>query len=276
MKIRGMVCACVALSLVIVGLGCYIYLDFVKDAEAAEAQTHLADTMFKTNVRRLVVALEEENQVTAYHFAETAADNAASGGRQEAALFFRKISAGISDGASNMVEIAEAVEKYVETGTIPSQFAVSYDTTENRDDAEQKEEPSSVSNYRRTAAMECAAAIIGVNKLMKPVEKSNGGEFVFTCRNAYAVIDARSTSPVEAGISLAPGEERLSESACVAYADSFIHQYFPSDIASSAYLVGAQPDKATGVYELIYQCRNKTIKIAVKRDTGKVVRLVAR
>ncbi|MGN1345854.1 MAG: hypothetical protein ACI4V1_03660 [Eubacteriales bacterium] len=272
----GFLISAVLFFLIACSLGAYIYYDFCADTEMARTQEHLHETLLKTNVRRLGAALTEENRMTSYHFAMTAAENAASAGRGDDALFFRKISAGLADGADNMTEIAAAVEDYLTEGTVPEAFLFSYAAADVSDSSETEDEPASVSYYRKQAAMECAASIAGVQGVLWEAEKSRSGEFIFTCRNAYAVIDARSGTPLEAGISLKPGEIRLSETDCASSAAAFLKEYFPPDIARSAVLVSAVPDEAAGTYEFLYRSGGRDIRLAVKRDTGRVVRLVAR
>ena len=270
--LTALVVTAAVLFLTVCSLSAYIYIDFRTDDAAAQTQSHLHETLFKTNVRRLEAALTEENPMSSYHFALTAAENAASAGYGDDAAFFRKISTGIADGAQNIPEIAAAVNDYLETGEFPEGFTVLYhdeETTENFMDSE----PASVSYFRERAAEECAADVTGADGILRPAEKTRAGEFVYTCRNAYAVIDARSGTPVEAGVSLRPGELRLTEADCVGYAEDFLHDYFPPDIVRSAHLVSAVPDESGSTYDLTYQSGERTIRLSVKRDSGRIVRL---
>ena len=272
----GILVSVTVLFLAVCSLCAYLYLDFRADSAAAESQEYLYETLFRTSVRRLEAALNEENRMTSYHFALTAAENAASAGRGTEASFFRKISTGIADGAENMNEIAEAVVDYMETGTVPEGFSILYETSEESVEDLLDSEPASVSYFRRQAAEECAASVTGADGILRPAEKSRAGEFVYTCRNAYAVVDARSGSPIEAGVSMAPGEVRLSEAECAGYAQDFLREYFPPDIARAAVLISAVPEAGSGTYEFTYRSGGREIKLAVRRDTGRIVRLVAR
>ncbi len=262
------------LFLAVCSLSAYIYLDFRADDAAAVSQSYLHETLFRTNVRRLGAALSEENRMSSYHFALTAAENAASAGYGDDASFFRRISTGIADGAENLSDIADAVASYLDSGEIPEGFSILYHTEAEEDFM--ASEPASVSYFRKWAADECAASVIGADDLLRFAEKSPAGEFVYTCRNAYAVIDARSGAPVEAGVSLRPGEPRLDEAACAGFAQNFIREYFPPDIARAANLVSAVPDNAAGTYNFTYQSAGRTIQLSVKRDSGRIVRLIAR
>lgn len=263
------------LFLSVCSLCTFIYMDFRADDDVLQRQSYLQETLFRTNVRRLEAALNEENTISSYHFALTAAENAAAAGYGDDASFFRKISTGIADGAQNISEIASAVNGYLETGEFPEGFTVLYhteDAAENFMDSE----PASVSAFRVRAAEECAAEVTGADGILRPAEKTRPGEFIYTCRNAYAVIDARSGMPVEAGVSLRPGETRLTEADCVGYAENFLNDYFPPDIARAAVLVSAVPDPQSGTFDLTYRSNDREIRLSVKRDSGRVVRLIAR
>ena len=98
----GILTAAVVLLFAVCSLSVWIYADFRADTAAVQSQTYLHQTLLKTNLRRLDAALTEENRMTAYHFAMTAADHAASAGLGTDAVFFRKISAGITEGAENL------------------------------------------------------------------------------------------------------------------------------------------------------------------------------
>lgn len=273
----GILTAAVVLLLTVCSLSVWIYTDFRADTAAAQAQTYLHQTLLKTSLRRLDAALTEENRMTAYHFALTAADHAASAGLGTDAVFFRKISSGIADGAENLTDAAEAVRGYLETGTVPETFALQYETAALSDEDGDAWEPASVSYARERAARECAVAMTGVSGILRAAEQHPPGEYVYTCRNAYAVVDARTGTPLEAGISSpVTGENRLSESACAERAYSFLGEYFRMDTVRRANLISAVPDNTAGTYEFTYRNGGRTIKLTVKRDTGRVVRLIAR
>ena len=272
----GILTAAVVLLFAVCSLSVWIYADFRADTAAVQSQTYLHQTLLKTNLRRLDAALTEENRMTAYHFAMTAADHAASAGLGTDAVFFRKISAGITEGAENLTDIAEAVRGYLETGTVPETFVLQYETAGLPEEGGEWE-PTSVSYARERAARECAVSMTGVSGILRAAEQHPTGEYVYTCRNAYAVVDARSGTPLEAGISSpVTGEVRLSESDCAERAYSFLGEYFRADTVRRANLISAVPDNATGTYEFTYQSGDRTIRLTVKRDTGRVIRLIAR
>ncbi len=265
--------SCVLLATVCV-LGGYIYYDFRADAERVLAEQNLRDTLLKTNVRSLADALSSENRVTAYHFAKNAAAAAADTANPDTVRFFRALSDAVAGEERPMADLAAAVTLYLETGDVPADFAVSADVPAEEDDPLDSE-PASVSYFRALAAEECASAIVGVEGILRPAKTSRTGEYVFTCRNAYAVVDARTGTPLEAGISVRPGGDvRFDEADCMSRADEFLRTYFPTDIANAAVLTGVTPGSATFGFE--FRCRDKKINLTVSRISGSVVRLVTR
>lgn len=273
----GILSAAVVLLFAVCSLSVWMYADFRADTAEEQSQNYLHQTLLKTNLRRLDAALSEENRMTAYHFARTAADHAASAGLGTDAVFFREISSGIMGGAENLPEIAEAVRGYLETGTVPENFVLQYDTAALSDEDAEEWEPVSVSYVRERAARECAAAMTGVSGVLHAAKQHPSGEYVYTCRNAYAVVDARTGTPLEAGISSpVTGAVRLSEADCAERAYSFLSEYFRADTVRRASLTSVVPDNAAGTYEFAYQSGDRTIRLTVKRDTGRVIRLIAR
>ena len=278
----GILTAAVVLLLAVCSLSVWMYADFRADTAEAQSQTYLHQTLLKNNLRRLDAALTEENRMTAYHFALTAADHAASAGLGTDAVFLRKISSGITDGAENLPEIAGAVRGYLETGIVPETFVLQYNTAGLSGEEAEEWEPVSVSYVRERTARECAAAMTGVSAseaehLLRAAKQHPVGAYVYTCRNAYAVVDARTGTPLEAGISSpVTGEPRLTEADCAERAYRFLSEYFRADTVRRANLISAVPDNAAGTYEFTYQSSDRNIKLTVKRDTGRVIRLIAR
>ncbi len=265
--------ACILFATVCV-LGGYICYDFRADTERTLAEQNLRSTLLKTNARSLADALTSENRVTAYHFARNAADAAADTASPDTVRFFRTLSDAVAGEERPLTDLAAAVTMYLETGDIPADFAASEDVLPDEEDPLDSE-PASVSYFRALAAEECASAMIGVEGVLRPAAKSRTGEYVFTCRNAYAVVDARSGAPLEAELSVPRGGEvRLDEADCMAKADEFLRTYFPPDIARAAALTGVQPVGTAFAFD--FRSGEKNIRLTVSRVSGRVVRLVAR
>lgn len=274
--ISGILISLFTLIIIAAALVAYVFLDFYAKSKYESAKRYLAESMYMTDVRRLSAALERNDSLEAYRLAKTAADTASGAGMQNEAVFMNNISEAIyvrskvGDGQLN--SYGTAVRTYLETKEIARDYLKNDNNrTESYDD---EWEPSSVSKYREAAALECASAIVGVNGIMKPAEQNLAGKYLFTCRNAYVVIDAKSGSPYEVGISLTPSENALSETECVEYAENFIRKYFTIDVVRAASVAFVEPDIRNGLYNVTFRSQGKTIVVSVRRDSGKITRLI--
>lgn len=259
-------------------LSAYVYVDFRADERAAQSLDYLNETLFKTYVRRLSSALSDNDTMSSYHFAVNAAETAAQVGLHDEALFFRKISFGIENGGADMTEISSVVSEYLESWRVPESFSVLstlYEEKENTEEDVAEIEPSSVSGFRRWAAGVCASEIIGATGVLHSAELSPDGKFVFTCRNAYVVIDAHSGYPAEVGISMRKsGEIKFGEAECIENAGNFLREFFPPDIYRPAVLLSVSQNDTAGTFELVYRSGERIFHLSVGRDIGRVVRLV--
>lgn len=263
-----------SLILIVISLGVYIFLDFYAESEYAASRQYLAESMYKTNLRMLSDALDKNDYLESYRLALAAADTASSAGMENETIFMKNISAAIYENADSgqIVGLKAAVNNYLDTNEIGSDY-LKNDMTRIEEYVDEWE-PSSVSNYREAAALECASSVVGVDGVMKPAEQNLSGRYLFTCRNAYVMIDARSGSPSEIGISLSPGQNILSEAECVDYAENFLRKYFTVDIIRTASVVSVEPDPKNGLYNVTIKAHNKSIIISVRRDSGKIMRLI--
>lgn len=256
-------------------LSAYVYIDFRADERAAQSADYLCEVLFKTEVRRLYHALSDNDIMSSYHYAVNAAENAAQAGFGDSASFFRRISYGIERGGADIAEISSAVSEYLESWSVPEDFSVLYDENENAEEDITETEPSSVSKFRKWAAGVCADEVIGIDGVLHPAELSPAGEFVFTCRNAYVVIDARSGYPTEVGISMRSSDKvKIDKAECVEIAGDFLREFFPPDIYRLAVLLSVSENDETGSVELVYRSGEHLFNLSVGRDIGRVVRLI--
>lgn len=262
----------VILILAVCVLSAYICADCRADAAAEASGRYLRETLFLTDARRLRAALAEGDAISSYHYAANAADNAAAAGLCEEASFFRRLSSVIRDASAELSELSGSVGEYIESGVIPASFANDVGATEG--EWTEEVEPSSVSSFRRWAAGVTADEVIGIEGVLHPIERSRGG-FLFTCRNAYVVIDTRSGYPCEVGISLplcADATPRLSIEESIGVAVEFLREFYPSDIYRPAELVSAEANDRLCTYELVYESGEREIHLTVRRDLSRVVR----
>lgn len=261
----------VILILAVCVLSVYICADCRADAAAEASGRYLHETLFLTDTRRLRVALAEGDAISSYHYAANAADNASAAGLCEEALFLRRLSSVIRDASAELSVLSDSVGEYLDSGAIPSSFATDVETTE---EAAEEVEPTSVSSFRRWAAGVTADEVIGIEGVLHPIERSRGG-FLFTCRNAYVVIDTRRGYPREVGISLPPcadSASRLSREESIGIATEFLREFYPPDIYRSAVLTSVEANDRLCAYELVYESGERMIHLTVRRDLSRVVR----
>ena len=148
------------------------------------------------------------------------------------------------------------------------------DQTEIYDDA--AAEDSMLEAYRTEVTDMCVKRLFGEHNPLLAERKSVDGDIVYTCSNAYAVIDSRSGVPREAVISLERAEKRLDVKACAEYALRFIGDFFIDDISSSAKIASVTADDYAGTFVFDIHCRDRSIKAAVRRDNGRLAYFLIR
>lgn len=252
---------CAALT-VIIGLCGWIYLDFRGD----ENRELLYRTEAETAAQKLMDALDDGDVILAYHYAQLVREHAAKAGERGAAHTF----AGLSE-TIRITGITEEVRAAAENG-----LNGGFTEEENGNSVipEVPYEPEEVAVIRQNDALAAAEEIMGVSGLLTQAVRCRAGEFLFTCRNAYAVIDEKTALPVEIGISLPPSENhRLTPEECEACADAFLHRYFPSVSEVRASRVYPAGD---GTLTVEYRIGGRIVAASVRRDSGRIVRYVAR
>jgi len=260
----GLFLAVLAASAVILGLCGWIYLDFRGD----ENRELMYDAEAEAAAQNLLDSLDAGDVILSYHYARTVRDNAARSGYRDAAHTFMGLAetiriTGITD------DMADAVAQYLTDGF---EKETVNETGEN--EVVRSSEPADVAAVRQSDALASAEEIMGQEGFLTMAVRCREGEFLFTCRNAYAVIDEKTSMPVEIGISLPPAraEKRLSAEECEEYAARFLRRYFP---AVSAEVVRIAPD-GDGNMTVEYRLDGRRVTASVRQDTGKIVRYIAR
>ena len=260
----GLFVSVLAAAFVILGLCGWKYLDFRGD-ENRELQ-YRAEA--ESAAYRLMDSLEAGDVILSYHYARLVRDNAArQGGRDTADLF-----AGLAETIriTGITEDMKAtVTSYLDEGT-----AEHTEYTAEAPLPDPLPEPEEVAVIRQNDALAAAEEILGSRGVLSRAVRCRTGEFLFTCRNAYAVIDGKTSMPVEMGISLPPVkvENLLTAEECAAAADSFLRKYFPSVTAE---IMRIFPDSA-GNMTVEYRADGRRVTASVRRDTGKIVGYLVR
>jgi len=258
-----LVCVCV-------GLLAFVYFDFTAQREGEAYADYAAEVEMRNSARDLCDALEAADGALAYHDSEMAAYHASRCGKENEAAFFHRISAYLRSGDADLGAVATEVRHYLDGGEVSGLDAADVDYS-----GESSESVGSIFDYKMEAAGELANGMFGLSDTLKPVTKSPDGRLVFACENAYAVIDATSGIPIEAGISVSVGEPILTSVECLEKTREFLEKCFSKKLAEGAVLIDSYPE-GESVYGMVFRCRDIEVVLSVKRDTGKVVRMNVR
>ncbi len=215
----------------------------------------------------------EGNITLAYHHSKYAADFASMCGLTDAALVLDSISKRVLAGELGE-DMAQEVRSLAENGYTAVNGGRERDgITETESTTEL---PLSVSMQRYAAARNTADRIFGGSNIIRRVEKTSSGDLLLSCRNAYALIDARTAVPIEAGISLDAGEMIQTREECIAAAEEFLLLFFSEDAVKSAAVRQITEERERGVCIIEYQLGTRHISMSVKGDNGRIVRFAAR
>ncbi len=260
------ICTTIALSI-------FIYFDFSSERELNDYTNYLNHTEMRNAARKFIDSTEEEDKLGAYHNASMAAVYASRYGDTDTSAFFVKIADRVKNEDIVWSEIADEVLYFVDTGKLPEKIKTA-DNLQESDEKSRREEVSQlIYGYKFASAQKTANEIFGLNGVLSGVTKSTNGELIFSCKNAYVIIDAISGNPIQAAISVPMGVPILSQGECVNLSRKFLYEFFTNEIASSAVVCDVYPDES-GAYEIVYTCRDIKMFISVKRDTGKIVRFI--
>lgn len=252
------------LTLVIIGLCAYIFIDFRADSEAERSGVALARAGMNGSARGLNDDISAGDMTLAYHHASEAAEYAELCGETDACGMFRSIASSIRNGSLD-TNVTAVIDDFLVSGLMPDE--IPFFETEG-------EEVSAVSAEVYSKAKECASRFFG-GAVLTGGQQNLNGEILFSVSNAYAVIDGEKCVPVEAAISLDEGNATLGQDECVGAAMKFISDFFPSEIAASARINRVEPSGGCRADVYAESC-GVEMQMTVRRDTGRVVRFVSR
>ncbi len=264
----------------VIVLGVYVWTDIKDDSARDKSLAELFETEMYNSADKLYSAMSDGNITTAYHYAKSAEEYAGRAGKSDEVRLFSEISSYLENGEMPSEEIGEKLRVYLSTGDVPDVTVTAEMTDKTIWNAEQETaEPEFVSKYRADAAYEAAGRLIGVDGVFHLCEKNTDGELIFTCRNAYAVIDVNSGMPIEAALSLDRSDAeggRLTAEEGIACASEFLERFYPRSAMLSMGVVSVTPDDICGTYDIMFSICGRNTLVSVRNDSGRVVRIVAR
>ena len=248
----------------VIALLAYIFFDYRADAREREQYKLMYEVEMKSAAFRLSEELEGGEAMKSYHSAMSAAEYAKKAGLKEAAGLFTRVSDAIVSGSAD--EYIDIIKGYIRDGEFEY-------PAEPEMEAEQMENNKKyVSSFQLERAAKAANSLFGVKNTLKFVESSAGERLIFTCRNAYAVIDADSGIPREASISLEYKPPVLSDEECIAAASEYIGEFYPDGtfLAVSDIKYGRDNTLAAE-----FNVRGERITVIVERGRGRLVGLTS-
>lgn len=271
--VMELVGATAVLLIALVSLSVFLFFSFRAEAEISASTTMLDRAELRSMAENLQSALNAGDGRLSYHYAASAAEKASRAGDHDAAALFRRMADSLlaEDGAVTAMQ--QALEQYLESGEAPD-FSTITDASDEKFMSDEDVHP--VSAYSIEIAEKCLERMFGNHNTLRRGMKSRNGELLFSCSNAYAVIDERTGLPIEAAISLSPAEIRLTADECVDSAMMFLEEFFPGDIAASTDVRNIKADNSAGTFEIYCVSQNRQLVLSVRRDNGRVARLMAR
>ena len=263
-KVNDLIAAITVLSLIILGLCAYIFVDFRVDEIAAESELMMNRTGMNGCARVLLNDISDGDMMLAYHHAASAAEYAYRAGESDSAEMFDKISASVLSGDISP-NIAAEIDGFLASGTVPEQ--IPYFEADG-----EKAVPVSADAYK--AAEKTAEKFFG-SAIMSKGEQLSNGAILFSVSNAYAVIDGEKCVPIEAVISLPAEDGVMTGGECVTAALKFLSDFFPKDVSSSASVVDVTTEPGGKRTNVSFVSAEVNMTVTVRRDTGRVVRFVS-
>ncbi len=182
-------CAFVCLVAAVVSMGIYILIDISFESDEILRQKELYSIKMSDSAEKLDLSLRRGEVLPSYHYAREAEEYAKIIGLTAAAELFGEVSESVIDGGGS--EYIEPLEKLIQANyrvELSDDFVV-HETSHMR-----------VSKYSIDRAEKAANELLGLKNTLKYV---GGAErLVFSCRNAYCVMDCQTSMPYECCISL--------------------------------------------------------------------------
>ncbi|MBE6541422.1 MAG: hypothetical protein E7672_03130 [Ruminococcaceae bacterium] len=269
----GMLC-------LLIVLGVYVYCDIRNDSIRNHSLADLFQTEMYNAADRLYSELNSGNYITAYHYSKSAEEYAARANLKNEGRLFSKIAFEIENNGTVGGETSEALLLYLTTGrvsdnTITAEFSPR--NTENEVESGWAGATlSAVSKYKIAAAEKSAENVVGVDRVFHLCEKNSAGELIFTCKNAYAVIDEKTGEPIESMLSLERGDENISSDGGLDAVRGFLGMFYPRSSVASIVVEKSVTNEACGTYDYTLLIDGREALVSVKCDSGKVVRIISR
>lgn len=240
---------------------------YLSEKQAEKSANLLAESEYRSSLEGLTEALDSGEMHLSYHMARTASEKAALAGESELSVFLGTSAERIASG-EDMREIKEELFFYLENGGSAELSQAEEESGE--------EEIGAVTAYRAEEADRCIQRIFGEHNSLKRERMTGNGRIVYSCTNAYASLDARTGMPLEVVISLDGCEAVLGEEECVRLALAFAEDFYPKDSGALPRVLHAEENGTAGTYDFEIDSGGCEISVSVRRDSGRISRILLR
>lgn len=250
---------------IIIGLVAALFFQLRGSMTTKESLYNIHSVEFESSMENLISSINESDAVKSYHFAMIAADHAAKCGERRIAVEIKNIAEKILDGGITS-ELSFAVSDMAS--------ARSNEKNNIKEIAEHSVStalPGFIAIERYEAAKESAEKVLGSESILTEGIRNGAGEILFSCENAYALIDEKTSLPIEAVISAGEINTVTNyEDPAVASID-FLNKFFSKNAVDSAVLEQSFSDAKKGCVNVKYSLGKRKIELLVRESDGRVV-----
>ena len=239
----------------------------LSEKQAQQSKHLLAESEYRSSLDGLADALDSGEPYLLYHFVRSASEKAAMAGEAESSVFFGNSAARIVSG-EDMGGIREDLRSYLENGRVQEPVS--------SEEKSHEAEIGAVTAYRTEEADKCIARLFGEHNSLKRERMTGNGRIVYSCTNAYASLDARTGLPIEVTLSLPAGACVLEEEECARLALRFVSEFYPRDPLAPPVILFSTADGIAGTFEFEILSCGRTISALVRRDSGRITRILVR
>lgn len=251
-------------------IGLLATLAVMMRSESIERRSNIA--MCRAEMEASAVSLLDDvaagDRVRAYHNAACAADYALRSGEREGAILFNKIADEALRGELNE-EITEVVNSYLARSDESTQRVRNTSKTPTQET--KIHHPTFVSIEKYELAKDSANRTAGGNYVFTEGVRTDSGAYIFSCGNAYALIDEKTVLPIEGAVSLSEHSGNLNDAECETVAKEYLKLLFPSDEEAFESPIDKLIDEPARSVTYVYLSGEREIKATVNRTSGRVV-----
>lgn len=245
-----------------------VFLKAERLRKASETQTYRTEMEIAAGSFLL-----DTDKTVAYHHIRSASDYAMRAGELAGAELFGDIASRVLSGDITE-EMKYSVESFLNTDNLSPPENRAHDNPAVT--SLKSNPPSYISSKKYKFAEDRANRLFGSTNIFTSGIRTNLGAYLFTCDNAYVIIDERTLLPMEGAVSLDANTLNLSRAECITNTAEYLGAIFPSIKHSFKEPVEISEDESTGIVNLLYETEQGEIRVSVSLGSGKIVKFIKR